>query len=60
MPEKEIQEILDMYCVASVYRTVKWVLEGMKETEEELADLMIQAMPADLAKLFCDIGILSM
>lgn len=60
MPEKEIQEILDMYCVASVYRTVKWVLEGMKETEEELADLMIQAMPADLAKLFCDIDILSM
>lgn len=59
-PEQRIQEILDMYCVASVYRTAKWVREGMKESEEELARIMVAAMPAELADLFENIGILNM
>lgn len=58
-PDKRIQELLDMYCVASVFRTVMWVLGGMQESEEELADIMIEAMPAKLSKLFEDIGILA-
>ena len=38
--------------------TVQWLLKGMKETEEELADLMIDAMPGALTLLFHKINIL--
>lgn len=38
--------------------TVRWVMDGMKEPEEELADLMIAAMPEDIAKLYKKVGIL--
>jgi hypothetical protein len=47
-----------MYCQASIYMTVKWVLGGMKESEEELADLMIDAMPEKLHEVFTELGIL--
>jgi hypothetical protein len=41
-----------MYCQASVYMTVKWVLSGMRESEKTLASLMIEAMPEKLRTLF--------
>ena len=57
IPSKKIRKILEMYCQASVYMTVQWLMKGMKESEEELADLMIDAMPATLHKLFKEIGL---
>ena len=47
-----------MYCQASIYMTVQWVLKGMKESEEELADLMIDAMPPHLEKTFKELEII--
>lgn len=51
-PGSEIRDLLEMYCQASVYKTSKWVLSGMKTSPEELADLMIDAMPPKLCRLF--------
>lgn len=50
LPDKKTRKVLEMYCQSSIYMTVQWVLKGMKETEEELADLMIAAMPKMLEK----------
>ena len=50
--DKHMRKLLEMYCQASIYMTVQWLMKGMKETEEELADLMIDAMPDMLHKLF--------
>lgn len=58
LPERNIRKLLEMYCQASIYMTVKWVLDGMKEPEEELMTLMIDAMPSRLEKLFKEICIL--
>ena len=44
--------LLEMYCQASVYMTVKWVLSGMPQSEKTLASLMIEAMPEKLRTLF--------
>lgn len=51
-PDSEIRELLEMYCQASVYKTSQWALSGMKTSPEELADLMIDAMPPKLYRLF--------
>ncbi|WP_035795697.1 TetR/AcrR family transcriptional regulator C-terminal domain-containing protein [Butyrivibrio sp. WCD3002] len=58
LPAKKIRKLLEMYCQASIYMTVQWVLKGMKEQEEELADLMIAAMPPELSRLFTELAIL--
>ncbi len=57
-PEAEILELLEMYCRASVYRTVKWVLQDMPQSEKELAGIMVEAMPPKLAALFAKLGLL--
>ena len=57
IPDKQIRKLLEMYCQSSVYMTVQWLMKGMKETEEELADLMIEAMPVRLHTLFLEIGL---
>ena len=57
-PDKRTRKLLEMYCQASIYMTVQWLLKGMQETEEELADLMIDAMPSALAEQFSKINIL--
>ena len=44
--------LLEMYCQASVYMTVKWVLNNMPSSEKTLANLMIDAMPPKLRELF--------
>jgi AcrR family transcriptional regulator len=58
-PRGKILKLLNMYCVASVYQTVEWVLHDMQETPTELADLMIDALPEQLAKIFRTTGILT-
>ena len=58
LPERKIRKLVEMYCQAAIYMTVKWALGGMEESSEELADLMIAAMPAQLYDLYVDLGIL--
>ena len=50
--------LLEMYCQASVYMTVQWVLRKLKVTEGELVDLMIDATPEKIRALFLELGIL--
>ena len=52
LPDEEISALLEMYCQASVYMTVKWVLNNMPSSEKTLANLMIDAMPPKLRELF--------
>lgn len=49
--------VLEMYCEASIYMTVKWVLGGMQMKEEELAQIMIDAIPYPLVKFFDEINL---
>ncbi len=58
LPDSKIKKLLEMYCQASIYMTVKWVLGGMKDAEEELADIMIEAMPDRVRDLFLKLNIL--
>lgn len=57
LPDYMIRKLLEMYCQASIYMTVQWLMKGMKESEEELADLMIAAMPMPLNEVFSKIGL---
>ncbi len=52
LPDHTTRQLLEMYCWSSIYMTVKWLMNGMKQSEEELADLMIAAMPPALTNLF--------
>ncbi len=58
LPDKKTRKLLEMYCQSSIYMTVQWVLKGMKESEEELADLMIEAMPLHLAGMYREMGLI--
>ena len=58
LPDKRTRKLLEMYCQSSIYMTVQWVLKGMQEPEEELADLMIEAMPPHLNDMFREMKIL--
>jgi AcrR family transcriptional regulator len=58
LPDYKTRKLLEMYCWSSIYMTVQWLVKGMKESEAELADLMIDAMPMPLLNLFREIGIL--
>ena len=58
IPDKKIRKLLEMYCWSSVYMTVQWLMKGMKESEPELADLMIDAMPGPIMDLYKEIGLL--
>lgn len=57
-PEEEIRFLLEMYCQGSIYMTVKWVLEGMKKTPEEMAGLLVDAMPEPVSRLFQELKLL--
>lgn len=52
IPDEEMRFQLEMYCRGSVYMTVKWVLNGMKATPEEMARSLVEAMPEKLGKEF--------
>lgn len=46
--------LLEMYCHGSITMTVEWAIHGMKESPEEIADLLIEALPLKLAKILLD------
>lgn len=56
--DEETRELLEMYCSASIYMTVKWVLGGMRKSPAELARLMIAAMPGRIVRIFTAVGLL--
>lgn len=56
--DENIVFYLEAYCKSSVYMTVKWVLEGMKKSSEELASLLVDCMPLPLIKIFEQYNIL--
>ncbi|MGN1182974.1 MAG: TetR/AcrR family transcriptional regulator C-terminal domain-containing protein [Faecalibacillus sp.] len=60
--EKKIGEIppdilflLQMYCHGSITMTVDWAIQGMKESPEMIADLLIEALPVKLKELLSDL-----
>ena len=57
-PNQEMQDMLEMYCHSSVYMTVKWIMKEHARSAEELADLMVEAMPYPLSQLFKKLNIL--
>ncbi len=58
IPDNRTRRLLEMYCQSAIYMTVKWALNGMKASEESLADLMIAAMPAELHELYEKLGLI--
>ena len=57
MPQ-QLQFQLEMYCQGSIYMTVQWVLGYRKDTPEELARFLTDAMPQELAEVFRGLGLL--
>ena len=55
---EDLKFLLEMYCQGSIYMTVKWVLEGMKKTPEEMAGLLVDAMPEPVSRLFQELKLL--
>lgn len=55
---EHLKFLLEMYCQGSIYMTVQWVLGGIKATPEELAQGLVDAMPAELEKVFRELGLL--
>lgn len=56
--DEETRTLLEMYCSASIYMTVRWVLGGMRKSPEDLAKLMISAMPEKIVRIFTAVGLL--
>ena len=54
VPE-HLKFLLEMYCQGSVYMTVRWLLGNMKQTPEEMAKNLVDAMPLELMKAFQEI-----
>lgn len=55
--DEELQFLLEMYCQGSVYMTVKWILNGMKDTPEAMAEKLVDAMPPKLQKVMAQLGL---
>ena len=49
---------LEMYCQGSIFMTVEWVLENTKFTPQELARLLADSMPAELAGVFREVNLI--
>ena len=58
-PQAQYGELLEMYCVASVYMTQQWVLKGCSASPDKMAQLMMEAMPPKLSDLFARLEILN-
>ena len=58
-PEEQYGELLEMYCVASVYMTQQWVFKGCNASPDKMAQLMMEAMPPKLSDLFARLEILN-
>ena len=50
----QIQFLLEMYCRGSMQMTVKWVIQGAKESPETIVDLLIDAQPEKLRAMLRD------
>ena len=57
-PDERIRFLLEMYCQGSIYMTVRWVLGKIKVTPEQMAESLVDAMPAELAELFRELELL--
>ncbi|MBM6842010.1 TetR/AcrR family transcriptional regulator C-terminal domain-containing protein [[Clostridium] spiroforme] len=53
----EIMFLLKMYCHGSITMTVEWAVGGMKESPEEMADLLIAALPVKLEELLSSLQV---
>ena len=51
IPE-HLRFLLEMYCQGSIYMTVQWVLGKIKGSPEEMAESLVDAMPAELGDVF--------
>lgn len=51
----EIEFLLRMYCRGSIFMTADWAKSGMKLPPEQMADLLIDALPPRLYYLFKDL-----
>ena len=51
----DIAFLLEMYCGASIHKTVEWVTTGMERPIPELVDLLVAAMPEKLKDLLSDL-----
>lgn len=51
MPD-HLRFLLEMYCQGSIYMTVQWVLGKIKGSPEEMAEALVDAMPAELGEVF--------
>lgn len=51
----DILFLLEMYCHGSITMTVRWAVEGMNESPEIVADLLIDALPPKLKTLLSDL-----
>lgn len=54
IPE-DIMFLLEMYCHGSITMTVNWAIQGMKQSPEMIADLLIDALPLKLKELLSDL-----
>ena len=52
---QDIAFLLEMYCSASIEKTVEWVTTGMERPIPELVDLLIEAMPQRLQELLSEL-----
>lgn len=52
---EEIAFLLRMYCRGSIYMTVEWVNEKSKLTPNQMAELLIEAMPKRLNEFLSDL-----
>lgn len=59
LPSQKIHYLLEMYCYSSIYMTVRWVTGEIVCTPEELALILVDAMPEKLMELFSKLEILN-
>ena len=54
--DAEEKHLLDMYCEASVYMTMKWATKEMEATPQQMSRLLVDAMPLKLQKVYKTVG----
>ena len=50
--------LLEMYCYGSIYMMVQWVLGKQNSTPEDMAKLLVDAMPYDICETFKKLNLL--
>lgn len=54
--DRDIRFLLEMYCRGSIYMTVEWARKDMELKPEEMANLLILALPGPLEALLTDLN----